>query len=216
MGQIIKGANGGFSGKAGSVIGANWRSIDYIRGLARRSNKPATEKQLEQKLRFSLLVSFLAPLKSVMEDSYRSQDITRLTGYNLGFHFNLFKSKAITGVYPDFAIDYSKIEISRGSLMKPVGLTAKSLAPGEVTLSWSGLVNGANAFATDKAMVVLYDTTQKFHVLSLGEATRADKTLSIQLPEELSNDTVEVFMFFTSEDGKTNSPTSYGRNVVIL
>ncbi|RXF68401.1 hypothetical protein [Arcticibacter tournemirensis] len=30
MGQIIKGANGEFSGKVGSVIGSNWCSIDYI------------------------------------------------------------------------------------------------------------------------------------------------------------------------------------------
>ncbi|WP_262249124.1 DUF6266 family protein, partial [Parapedobacter soli] len=45
MAKFINGANGTFSGKVGSVIGASWRGIHYLRGLAKKSNVPATEAQ---------------------------------------------------------------------------------------------------------------------------------------------------------------------------
>lgn len=48
MGRIKQGANGGFSGKAGSVIGSSWKEIEYIKGRPKVSNKPATQRQLEQ------------------------------------------------------------------------------------------------------------------------------------------------------------------------
>ncbi|MGQ7856375.1 DUF6266 family protein [Pedobacter sp. WC2501] len=42
-GNVSKGANGTFSGKVGSVIGSNWRSIDYMKGLSKKNSKPSTE-----------------------------------------------------------------------------------------------------------------------------------------------------------------------------
>lgn len=57
MGTIRKGANGGFSGKAGSVVGSSWREVDYIRGMPKRSGKPATILQLEQTVKFMTAVN---------------------------------------------------------------------------------------------------------------------------------------------------------------
>jgi hypothetical protein len=34
-----KSANGTFSGKVGSIIGSNWPSIDYLKGLPKKSSK---------------------------------------------------------------------------------------------------------------------------------------------------------------------------------
>lgn len=46
MGVIRRGVNGCFKGKAGSVIGSSWKSIDYIKGLYKKRTKPASEEQL--------------------------------------------------------------------------------------------------------------------------------------------------------------------------
>lgn len=70
MGTIRKGANGGFSGKAGSVIGASWKSIDYIRGLSKKSNKPATEEQLIQQARFYTIAKFIMPIAPFVQVGY--------------------------------------------------------------------------------------------------------------------------------------------------
>jgi hypothetical protein len=39
MAMYSKGANGAFSGKVGSIIGSNWPSIDYLKGLPKKSSK---------------------------------------------------------------------------------------------------------------------------------------------------------------------------------
>lgn len=63
MGTFRNGGNGAFSGKTGSFIGSNWSDINYIKGIPRISNKPKTQKQLEQQAKFALAVRFLRPVK---------------------------------------------------------------------------------------------------------------------------------------------------------
>lgn len=50
MGTIRKGANSGFSGKAGSVIESSRKEIEYIKGRSKVSNKPSTQPQPEQRV----------------------------------------------------------------------------------------------------------------------------------------------------------------------
>jgi hypothetical protein len=49
MGTIKKGVLGGFSGKVGSVVGASWKGIDYIRSLPASVKNPRTEGQVDRK-----------------------------------------------------------------------------------------------------------------------------------------------------------------------
>jgi hypothetical protein len=70
MGTIKQGANGGFSGKAGSVIGSSCSNISYIKGLLKLSNKPKSEMQLEQQARFAMAIRFLLPIKDYITKAY--------------------------------------------------------------------------------------------------------------------------------------------------
>ncbi|HAP96614.1 DUF6266 family protein, partial [Epilithonimonas hominis] len=65
MATLSKGILGGFSGKVGPVVGANWRGMDVIRSRPKSSKRNPTEKQLEQQLKFKLAISFLQPIKSI-------------------------------------------------------------------------------------------------------------------------------------------------------
>ena len=47
MGKIKQGILGGFKGKVGTVIGASWNGIAYMRGLAQSVKNPKTEEQLQ-------------------------------------------------------------------------------------------------------------------------------------------------------------------------
>lgn len=62
MATLNKGILGGFSGKVGTVVGANWRGLDIIRSRPKISKRNPTEKQLEQQMKFKLAISFLQPL----------------------------------------------------------------------------------------------------------------------------------------------------------
>ena len=62
MGKIKQGILGGFKGKVGTVIGASWNGIAYMRGLAQSVKNPKTAAQLQQRAFFKDLQSLVSQL----------------------------------------------------------------------------------------------------------------------------------------------------------
>ena len=62
MGKIKQGILGGFKGKVGTVIGASWNGIAYMRGLAQSVKNPKTAAQLQQRTFFKDLQSLVSQL----------------------------------------------------------------------------------------------------------------------------------------------------------
>ncbi|WP_374166371.1 DUF6266 family protein [Arcticibacter sp. MXS-1] len=214
MGEIRTGANGGFSGKAGSVIGSKWRGISYIRGLARSINRKSTQAQVEQRQRFALMVAFLAPLKGLLEQSFGNQDTTRATPYNLALHYNL--NHAITGSSPNLKIDFSKIVLSKGGVGMAAGVQIVSNSTGIVQVTWEPYSNPITLYGSDQVYVVLYNVNRSLHVLSLGEAKRSTGKVEIAVPPSFSGETVEAMLFFGDEHGTKFSRTEYVGSVLVF
>jgi hypothetical protein len=49
MGTIKQGILGGFSGKVGTVIGASWKGINYMRSIPQHVKNPRTAGQVSQR-----------------------------------------------------------------------------------------------------------------------------------------------------------------------
>ena len=62
MGKIKQGILGGFKGKVGTVIGASWNGIAYMRGLAQSVKNPKTAAQLQQRAFFRELQGLVSQL----------------------------------------------------------------------------------------------------------------------------------------------------------
>ena len=62
MGKIKQGILGGFKGKVGTVIGASWNGIAYMRGLAQSVKNPKTAAQLQQRAYFRDLQGLVGQL----------------------------------------------------------------------------------------------------------------------------------------------------------
>ena len=213
MGIIRNGANGGFSGKAGSVIGSSWNSLSYIKGLYKKSTKPATLKQLDQRLRFATAVRYLAPIKDVLNLGYKGQTANRATGYNMGVQYAL--TNAITGVYPDYEIDHSKIQVSKGTLLKPTGVSLASSAAAQLEVSWSAQINDLNAFADDQLFIVLYNKDQAFFTIKTDLGARGDAMAVFAVPADFSTQVVEVYLFYINRDNTRRSLSTYSGPLVI-
>ena len=106
MGTINKGILGGFSGTVGTVVGGTWKGIDYMRSKTNRRNFNPSQKQLEQQLKFALVMRFVQPMAGLLNISFRDFAI-KMTGINNAFAYTI--NNAITGVYPTYAIDYTGI-----------------------------------------------------------------------------------------------------------
>ncbi|KLT64724.1 DUF6266 family protein [Pedobacter sp. BMA] len=213
MGIIRKGALGGFSGKAGSIIGSSWNDLDYIKGLYKKSTKPATEKQIEQRLKFALVVAFLSPIKDVLNMGYKGQTNNKATGYNMGVQFAL--ANAITGTSPDFALDHSMLQISKGTLLRPIGVTVTSTAAATLTVSWNPQLNELNGFTDDRLVLLVYNMAQDYFSIKSDFALRGDGTADYVLPADFTGQDVEVYMFYIDRDNIRRSKSTYAGPIVV-
>lgn len=214
MGTIRNGANGGFSGKAGSFIGSSWKDISYIKGLPKLSTKPASLKQLTQRARFSAVLTFMGPIKDVLIQGFKGQKTGRATGFNLGIQQAL--NNAVIGDYPDFSVDKAKIQISKGTLQPATGIVLQSNRTATLEMSWLPQVNSLNAFADDKVTVLIYNVEQQLFMIFTDAGTRGDAGANIELPSTFSGQEIHTYVFYTSGDGNRQSNSTYVPAFVIV
>lgn len=212
MAEFRHGVNGAFSGKVGSVIGSNWRDIDYMRGLPKKSAKEPTAKQLGVRARFTLIAQFLLLIKDAVDRGYSKQYSGKATAFNLAVRAN---QEALIGTDLDPQLDYAKIIISKGlTLPKPFGCKLEEGVMGHVLVSWQSF-SGLTERMSDKATVVLHCPEHKESIVSMDKFVRQDEVADLEIPSNWSRTTIYGYLFMTSEDG-TNSATAYAGELPLL
>lgn len=211
MGTINKGILGGFSGKVGSVVGGTWKGIDYMRSKSNRKNFLATDKQLAQQMKFSLLMGFLQPMAGLLSISFRDFAV-KMTGINNAFSYNY--EKAITGVYPALSIDYSNALVSRGSLPNATGPAVTSGAGSILTFNWTDNSGVGGAASTDQAIFVAYCPGRKQCIFTTAGGARNALTGTLNLVP-FSGQQVQTYIGFLSADEMTVSDSYFTGQVTV-
>src|SRR5690606_7347323 len=111
-------------------------------------------------------------------------------------------------------IDYANVQVSRGSLAAPMGLTFSEQAPGQAVIDWEPLTNTFNAFADDSVIVLVYNTDKAFFSI-YENATREDGTLSFEVPTAFSGDLLEAWVFMGHRDGLRTSNSLYAGQITV-
>ena len=204
MGTITKGILGGFSGTVGTVIGGTWKGIDYMRSQPAKRSGSFTQAQLDQQVKFALVVKFLQSMTAFVMLSFRNFAI-QMTGFNSAMSYNL--KNAVTGIYPDYTLDYSMVLVSRGDLPNATA-PAASTAGSNVTFTWTNNAGMGKALATDKAMLVVYCEDYNMCIYTTGSAARSAGTDLLDV-STFSGKTVQTYIGFISEDGKDVAGSIY-------
>ena len=213
MGKFIKGIHGGVSGKVGNVIGSHWKDIDYWRSLARKSNKPATQKQVDVRYIFEMVRKFCKPVSALIKLGFASAKSQ--TPFNAALAYNI--SNAVTGLSPNFTIDFDKVVFSTGPLEKPEGTSAFALTPAKVGASWREKAGTLGEYkATDEAILVIYNTAQKNFVMVENAAVRSDLEASVTMPADFVGEDVHVWLVFREVGTNRLSNSVYMGMVTVL
>lgn len=209
MGTYRKGANGAFSGKVGSVVGSHWKGIDYLRGLPRKPARPATQLQLDQRLRFAKVIGFMSPISEFVNLGFRNASRRGMSGYNMAVRHALVE--AITGTYPGYALDYGKIRLSDGKLSNPPAMAVVSDVPGQLHFTWTDNSGGGSSWAhgDDRVMVLIANPATGDCYYRLKGPLRSSGECLVQPSGDFSGATVEVYSAFVSRDGKQTSRSVY-------
>lgn len=206
MGVINQGILGGFSGKVGNVIGGSWKGIDYMRVKPANVANPQTEGQVNQRTKFTTVLQFLQPMKDFVKVGFKAYAVKQ-TEFNAAMSYNL--KNGVTGIAPNFTIDYASARLSRGSLAGALNPQLDVATQGQVTISWTDNSGQGNASATDKALLLIYNESNGEAIFTTDGVTRDTGTQTLPIPDDYSGDTLQLFIGFVSADGKQVSESLY-------
>jgi len=211
MGKIKKGILGGFSGKVGTVVGGSWKGISYMRSLPQKVKNPRTTGQRSQRSKFALALALLQPMTAFLRTGWKLY-AHRQSPINAAMSYTL--ANAITGDFPNYAIDNSKVLVSRGALTPAANGTAVA-ASGNLVISWDNNSGTGSAKATDKALVAVLNPEKDEAITNDAGAARTAGTQTVVLPVDWSGDSVVAYLGFISEDGKEVANSVYLGNITI-
>ncbi|RXF70549.1 DUF6266 family protein [Arcticibacter tournemirensis] len=215
MGNFLKGVLGGFSGKIGNVIGSSWKGIDYMRSLPRKVLNNATQEQLIQRLKFACAVNFVKPMSALVSVGFKSLAKQKITGYNVAVQKVLMN--ALLGDFPDYSVDYTKVQISEGTLPPALDTKAQSTTPATVEFKWKNNADpGNNAHGDDTAIVLVFNPSKKRYLFNFQGAKREEEAYDFVVPENFSNDEVHAYMGFITRDRRLASNSEYLGKVVVF
>lgn len=212
MARIKKGILGPFSGKIGTVVGASWYGIDYMRSLPRKSNKPASEAQLAQQNKMALLRGFLLGVDDIIAKCF--QNIKKYTPMNDALSYNLLST--IEGTYPDQRINFTQLLFSKGELRGAWSPEVHSTEHKTVDFNWENGNLMSFCAADDQVILVIYDPEEKQFCLLDNAALRSEKAARIIVPESFTGHAVHCYISFYSVHRKLASTNEYLGMVTVL
>ncbi len=118
-------------------------------------------------------------------------------------------NNAVSGIAPNFTVDYPNARLSRGSLSEPLNATTDLTTSGQIEFSWDDNSDEGNANPTDKAMLLAYNPIKKESISLLNGAQRDVGVEIITIPSSYSGENLELFMAFISEDENQLSNSVY-------
>lgn len=196
MAEIKKGILGGFSGKVGPVVGANWRGKDIIRSTPKSSSKPKTDKQILQQMKFKATISFLQPLRSIQ---------SRFFGMNVGVRskVNLAASYVINNAIEVVeglpVMVYNKVLITKGDLASFQNVELVPQTGGVLSLTWEDNSVQGNALETDRVSLVCYFEELGVFEIYEGVALRGDAIAEITVPSIYTGKVAQVYAYLCNE-----------------
>lgn len=209
MGKASQGVFGFWRGKVGNVVGRVRQGQNVYSIYQPSVANPRTPAQLAGRSKFTLISQLISALLGFIKIGF-----SRLDGYVRGSAFssavglNLKVEGIVTGTYPNLEVDYSKVKVSDGKIDLPFN-TSGSVEESTLTVTWADNSGRGDALATDKVMVLAYNSSTGESVYNLAVADRSARTGSVTLPTAWSGDTVEVWLAMERPDTKDVSDSEY-------
>jgi len=134
------------------------------------------------------------------------------TGFNraTGALMNL----AIVGTYPDTAIDYPEVLISKGPLPSAKNASAAVSSEGEILFGWEDNSGTGTAKPDDKVILVAYFPEEKTAIFNIGEAMRKD-CQAVLAALHMQNHVAETWIGFLSNNEKDAADSVYCGKVLL-
>lgn len=203
MAVLKNGANGGFSGKVGSIVGYNLNGQDVIRGLPKKRTKKPGEKEQLNRNKFALTQHWLQPLLAFVRIGFKNyaptfQGFVAAKSYNSKY---ALKQDAAGSAY----VDPTLALLSFGTLTLPQTMSMEQVGD-KIVVTWS---KEGHYQGIDLAMLMAYVPETKQTSYDTAAAKRYEGKASLAMPHNHKGHAVHVYIAFVAFDHAAQSDSYY-------
>ena len=213
MGKIKQGILGGFRGKVGTVIGASWNGIAYMRGLAQSHKNPQTEAQLKQRSFFKEVQDLVGQLSDEQLAFLFPNSVKGMSRRNLlTKQLSAYPIETEEGKHADLA-DIISLGNAPTADLPDVSIVASRSA---VTISWDADNDWRSQHADEYPTICVFNVTQKKIFLVHSTVTvGASGSQSFSVESDAFGIGSSEFNGFMLSTGATTAPRGFGTLGVI-
>ena len=213
MGKIKQGILGGFKGKVGTVIGATWNGIAYMRGLAQSHKNPKTAAQLKQRAFFKEVQDLVGQLSDEQLAFLYPSSVKGMSRRNLlTKQLSDYPIETEEGKHADLA-DIISLGNAPTADLPDVTITASRSA---VTISWNADNAWRSQHADEYPTICVFNVTQKKIFLVHSTVTvGASGSQSFSVESDAFGIGSSEFNGFMLSTGATTAPHFFGTLGVI-
>ena len=213
MGKIKQGILGGFKGKVGTVIGASWNGIAYMRGLAQSHKNPKTAAQLKQRNFFKEVQDLVGQLSDEQLAFLYPNSVKGMSRRNLlTKQLSDYPIETEEGKHADLA-DIVSLGNAPTADLPDVTITASRSA---VTISWNADTAWRSQHADEYPTICVFNVTQKKIFLVHSTVTvGASGSQSFSVESDAFGIGSSEFNGFMLSTGATTAPHFFGTLGVI-
>ncbi|WP_158799607.1 DUF6266 family protein [Pedobacter sp. L105] len=206
MAKLKDGMDNGFRGKIDGFVVYELNGQVIKRKIGKRL-KPVTLPELANQQSLSLISALLKPVKEFIEIGFELEaKLARKSQHNMACSYNY--KNALTGVYPNKYIDYSKVLFSNGKMPATKDVKAYLINHGiEFTWNTDNISNGFKP--TDRVLLMAYFPEKKQAVCSIIGAKRKKGVEQLILPLSKKPVIIETYISFIAINYKSISNSIY-------
>ena len=184
------------SGTLGDKVYYVRKGIQYKRSRPVTTLKPKSEAQLDQRAKFNATIKFLQPLTAFLRVGFKKEHPT-MSPFNAAMSYN-FKN-ALTGTYPNYGLDYSKVRVSQGNLPGALNPQVQLTTTGEIEFTWENNSFETDSMADDKVLLVLSNCSKQHAVFVFDGNTRHSGSQVVTFPENYAGDEIQCYIAFQND-----------------
>jgi hypothetical protein len=206
MGISKNGPNGQVTGRVGKLVYYNLNGQPVTRTIGKTS-KDSTLPQLSVRTKTAISSKLLKKFQPFFNVGFSIEiKETTMNAFNMAVAIN--SRKMMTGVYPDFKVDYSKLELSRGLLKQGEQLQA-SATDEAISFTWAIGEKMPWPESTDLVMMIAYFPEKERALVRIGGNARDTGADELALPPSLKGLHAEIYIAFVAADRKQVSDSTY-------
>lgn len=214
MARIKDGITGGVSGKIGTIVGAKWRGISYIKTKPAKIKDPKSQKQLKQRSKFNVTLNFIRTATELIKIGFQSEADERKTAYNAAMSYNMKHAVKPDDRGEGFELDHEKVKISLGPLDGASDMQTR-IEGDKLLFEWDSTKTATTGRMDDMAMVMAYNTLKCRAIHDINAGKRMEGVASISLPQNWSGDEIMVYIAFKNYNATVVSDSVFAGRFVV-